>query len=89
LIPIRENVKRLRAAAGLTQQQLATAAGLSVSVVSQIEQGTNEDPRLSTLAALARALGASLDALAVSTEPTDTGTPAPAAPKRTKGRKRS
>jgi transcriptional regulator with XRE-family HTH domain len=59
-----ERVKQLRSAAGLTQQGLAVAAGLSMSVVSQIEQGTNEDPRLSTLAALARTFGVSLDNLA-------------------------
>ncbi len=61
---IGQRVKQLRSGAGLTQQGLAVAAGLSVSVVSQIEQGTNEDPRLSTLVALARALGVSLDNLA-------------------------
>jgi transcriptional regulator with XRE-family HTH domain len=60
---IGENVKRLRAAAGLTQQGLAVAAGLSVSHVSQIEQGTNQDPRGSTLRALARTLGTTIDAL--------------------------
>jgi transcriptional regulator with XRE-family HTH domain len=63
LIPIGQNVKRLRAAAGMTQQDLAVAAGLSTSVVSQIEQGTNADPRMNTLAALAKALGVSVDEL--------------------------
>jgi transcriptional regulator with XRE-family HTH domain len=63
-IPIGDNVKRLRAAAGLSQQALATVAGLSVSIVSQLEQGTSQDPRLSTLAALAKALSVTLDELA-------------------------
>jgi transcriptional regulator with XRE-family HTH domain len=57
LPPIAENLKRLRTAAGLTQQQLAVAAGLHASVISQIEQGTNTDPRMSTLMGLAAALG--------------------------------
>jgi transcriptional regulator with XRE-family HTH domain len=61
--PVSENVKRLRKAAGLTQQQLAVAAGLSVSIVSQIEQGTTPDPRGSTLAALAGVLQAAVDEL--------------------------
>ena len=43
---------------------LAVAAGLSVSLVTQIEQGRTGDPRLSTLRALASALGVSLDELA-------------------------
>jgi transcriptional regulator with XRE-family HTH domain len=48
----------------MTQQQLATAAGLSLSLVAQIEQGTTGDPKMSTATALARALGVSLDELA-------------------------
>jgi transcriptional regulator with XRE-family HTH domain len=63
MIPIAENVKRLRKAAGMTQQQLAVAAGLAVSHVAQIEQGINADPRGSTLQALARALDTTVDAL--------------------------
>jgi transcriptional regulator with XRE-family HTH domain len=59
-----DRLRSFRAAAGLTQQQLATAAKLSVSVVTQIEQGKTDDPRLSTLRALAKALGVSLDKLA-------------------------
>jgi uncharacterized protein (TIGR03067 family) len=53
----------LREAAGLTQQQLATNAGLSSSNLGQIEQGQKRDPRISTPRALARALGVSIDAL--------------------------
>jgi transcriptional regulator with XRE-family HTH domain len=57
-------LKRLRDAAGLTQQELATRAGLSMSMISQLEQGLKEDPRLSTLRALARTLNVTLDELA-------------------------
>jgi transcriptional regulator with XRE-family HTH domain len=61
---LKDRVKQLRAAAGMSLQQLATKAGLSMSGVVQIETGTIPDPRLSTVKALARALGVSLDVLA-------------------------
>lgn len=53
-----KRLKELREREGekMTQQELATAAGLSLSVVAQIEQGKIPDPRLSTLRALAKAL---------------------------------
>jgi transcriptional regulator with XRE-family HTH domain len=90
LATIGQSVKDLRAAAGLTQQELAVKAGLSVSVVSQIEQGTNADPRLSTLAALARALGVNLDQLAGDTTPAPQPSGDKPAPKKTtRGRKKT
>jgi transcriptional regulator with XRE-family HTH domain len=58
-----QRVRQLREAKGLSQQALAVAAGLSISVVTQIEQGHREDPRVSTVVAIARALGVSVDAL--------------------------
>lgn len=63
MTPLSANVLRLRKAAGLSQQKLATAAGLSISIISQIEQGATADPRGSTLRAIAGALGVGLDAL--------------------------
>jgi transcriptional regulator with XRE-family HTH domain len=63
---LKENVKRLRLAAKpkkLTQQALAEKAGLSVSLIVQIERGAILDPRVSTVRALARALKTTLDAL--------------------------
>jgi transcriptional regulator with XRE-family HTH domain len=57
-------LKSLRAAAGLTQQALATQAGLSMSLVTQLEYGLRSDPKLSTLQALARVLNVTLDQLA-------------------------
>jgi transcriptional regulator with XRE-family HTH domain len=90
LATIGQSVKDLRAAVGLTQQELAVKAGLSVSVVSQIEQGTNADPRLSTLAALARALGVNLDQLAGGTTPAPEPPGEKPAPKRGgRGRKKT
>jgi transcriptional regulator with XRE-family HTH domain len=58
-----ENLRLARERAGLTQQQLAVAAGLSVSIVSQIEQGKTPDPRVSTVTSLARALGVGIQDL--------------------------
>jgi transcriptional regulator with XRE-family HTH domain len=61
--PIRARLKQLRHAAGISQQELASRAGLSVSVVCQIEQGRRTDPRISTLKAVADALGVSVAVL--------------------------
>ncbi len=48
-------LRELRLRAGLTQQAIAQAAGLSVSTVGRLEQGGNPTPE--TVTALARALG--------------------------------
>jgi transcriptional regulator with XRE-family HTH domain len=61
--PIARRLKALRENAGMSQQSLAVSAGLSVSLVSQIERGSRVDPRMSTITALATALGVSLDEL--------------------------
>jgi transcriptional regulator with XRE-family HTH domain len=63
LAPIARRLKELREIAGMSQQSLAVSAGLSVSLVSQIERGSRVDPRVSTITALATALGVSLDEL--------------------------
>jgi transcriptional regulator with XRE-family HTH domain len=60
---IATRLKTLREKAEMSQQQLATKAGLSISVVAHIEQGKKPDPRMSTVRALAQALGVSSDAL--------------------------
>ena len=64
LASIAQRLKALREKAGLSQQSLAVSAGLSVSLVSQIERGSRVDPRMSTITALAEALKISLDELA-------------------------
>jgi transcriptional regulator with XRE-family HTH domain len=56
-------VKELRERAGLSQQGLAVAAGLSISLITQMEHGSRSDPKMSTLVALARALGVDCRAL--------------------------
>lgn len=49
-------VRGARRAAGLTQQQLAERLGTTQSVISRWERG-HDEPRLSTLAEIARATG--------------------------------
>jgi transcriptional regulator with XRE-family HTH domain len=61
---MKDRLRKLRLAVGLTQQDLAVKAGLSVSVVAHIEVGRIPNPRLDTIRALAIALGCSVDELA-------------------------
>jgi predicted ATPase/transcriptional regulator with XRE-family HTH domain len=59
-------LKALREAAGFTQEELATIAGLSVHAVSALERGERRRPHVETVRALSAALdltGASRDAL--------------------------
>ncbi len=50
-------LKALRESSGLSQQEIAVKADLSLSLVAKLEQGKKADPRASTLLALADALG--------------------------------
>ena len=62
-------LKALRDAAGFTQEELATIAGLSVHAVSALERGERRRPHVDTVRALSAALdltGATRDALFVS-----------------------
>ena len=62
-------LKALREAAGFTQEELATIAGLSVHAVSALERGERRRPHVETVRALSAALdltGATRDALLVS-----------------------
>ena len=49
-------LKALREAAGFTQEELATIAGLSVHAVSALERGERRRPHLDTVRALSAAL---------------------------------
>ena len=65
-------LKALREAAGFTQEELATMAGLSVHGVSALERGERRRPHVETVRALASALGltaATRDALLRSARP--------------------
>jgi predicted ATPase/DNA-binding XRE family transcriptional regulator len=62
-------LKALREAAGFTQEELATIAGLSVHAVSALERGQRRRPHVDTVRALSAALdlnGATRDALIAS-----------------------
>lgn len=50
-------LRTLREAAGLSQQEVAERADLSLSLVTKMEQARKADPRASTILALAVALG--------------------------------
>ncbi len=50
-------LRTLREAAGLSQQEVAERADLSLSLVTKMEQARKADPRASTILALAAALG--------------------------------
>src|SRR5579859_3465065 len=50
-------LRRLRLAAGLTQERLAERAGLSARAVSDLERDSTRTPRLETASLLAEALG--------------------------------
>lgn len=54
-------VRERREAAGLTRQDLARRAGLSLSGVQLVEDGQRPEPRFTTVVRLARALGTSVD----------------------------
>src|SRR6187431_1662248 len=63
-------LKALRAAAGFTQEELATISGLSVHAVSALERGERRRPHVETVRALSAALdltGPTRDALLAST----------------------
>ncbi|MFY1653120.1 helix-turn-helix domain-containing protein [Solwaraspora sp. WMMB762] len=51
-----DNVGRLRRLRGLTQEQLAEAAGLAIETIQKLEQNKPGSPRMSTLRAIAAAL---------------------------------
>jgi transcriptional regulator with XRE-family HTH domain len=55
-LPIGTALRRLRLAAGMTQEELGLEAGVQRNFVSLIELGHNQ-PTISTIAKLARALG--------------------------------
>jgi transcriptional regulator with XRE-family HTH domain len=65
-------LKALREAAGFTQEELATIAGLSVHAVSALERGERRRPHVETVRALSAALdltGANRDAFLGVPEP--------------------
>ncbi|TXM99074.1 helix-turn-helix transcriptional regulator [Methylobacterium sp. WL64] len=68
------NLRRLRVERGLSQERLALAAEIDRAYVGRVERG-RENVTITTLEALARALGVAVAALFVEPEP---GAPRPA-----------
>lgn len=61
--PLPQRLRMLREQAGMTQQALAVAAGLSVTAIAALEQGRKANPRVNTVRAIAKALGVGADDL--------------------------
>ncbi len=85
-MPLKDRLRELRKAADLTQQDLANKADLSISAVVQIEAGKIPDPRISTLKALAKALGVTVDELISDDDAGRSASEAEEKPKRPRGR---
>jgi transcriptional regulator with XRE-family HTH domain len=66
-LPFGAALRRLRLAAGMTQEQLGLEAGIQRNFVSLIETGQNQ-PTISTVAKLARALGMKASELVAAAE---------------------
>ncbi|WP_250036292.1 helix-turn-helix domain-containing protein [Paractinoplanes maris] len=62
-VSIGERLRQLRSERGLTQEELAGRASVSVDLVKKLEQGRRESARLSSLAALADSLDVPLSEL--------------------------
>ena len=62
---LHQNIRRLRAAAGLTGTEAAESAGISQGTWSDIERGKNTNPTQKTLARIAEALDVTLAELFV------------------------
>ena len=56
-VPFGDRLRSMRRAAGLTQEELASRAGLSPNAVSALERGTRRRPHPHTVRSLAGALG--------------------------------
>ena len=60
---VAENIKRYRRERGLSQEDLARAAGVTYSALTKIEAGYVQDPRVKTLQRIAIALEVTVDDL--------------------------
>ena len=69
--PIGRNLVRLRKQAGLTQEELAELAGVSVDLIKRLEQGNRVSARLDSLYRLTSALDAPLSELLAAPPPGD------------------
>ncbi len=60
---ISENIKKLRAKLGLTQDDLAKKADVKYTTLMKVESGTVNKPSVQTMANIAKALGVSIEDL--------------------------
>ena len=60
---ISENIKKLRAKLGLTQDDLAKKADIKYTTLMKVESGTVNKPSVQTMANIAKALGVSIEDL--------------------------
>ncbi|QEY15144.1 XRE family transcriptional regulator [Cellvibrio sp. KY-GH-1] len=63
-----ENLKRIRAERGISQDDLAERSGVSKGQISKLEIGIQKNPVLETVVALSSALGVSMEELVFGTE---------------------
>lgn len=77
--PFNERLKQLRETAGMTQEALARAAGMSTSTISKLEQREDMDPTWSTVRKLTSALGLKCGAFEDEAEAPPADQPAPPA----------
>lgn len=66
---IAERVRAARSRVGFSREELAVRAGISWSAIAQVESGRRTNLRPKTLAALARALGVTIDYLVSGQKP--------------------
>ncbi len=60
---ISQNIKRVRAKQGLTQDDLAKKADIKYSTLTKIEGGVVTKPSVQTIAKIAKSLGVSVEEL--------------------------
>ncbi len=60
---LKDNLKRIRKAKGITQRALATETGLSFSMISKLESGEQSNPSLETVKKIAQGLAVPVDQL--------------------------
>jgi transcriptional regulator with XRE-family HTH domain len=83
-MPFNERLKELRGEAGMTQEAVARAAGLSTSTIAKLEHA-GVDPSWSTVVLIAKAIGVGVNAFendAPGEPPTDAPKKGPGRPKK-------
>jgi len=60
---ISENIKKMRAKLGLTQDDLAKKADIKYTTLMKVESGVVNKPSVQTMAKIAKALGVSIEDL--------------------------